>query len=289
VAARLARGRLENRRSPSPRLNPDCPLIMMHRQVFLRAAAATAFTVSLPRPVLAAPDAQALLVASDAIRNPGRAFRVTVTLAEFERGSQVDASVLHTYSRTLGESGQFVSLIQFVEPLRDAGKLLLKSGSDLWFYDPSTKASVRISPQQRLMGQASNGDVVTVNFARDYKVMQATEEAVTDGEKRQRAALRLSLTAAGDDATYATIEFWLDRESAAPIRARFFADSGRLLKTAFFRRYQRQLGVDRPTETVIIDGLNSQAITIVRLADFQARNLSPAWFQRDYLPRFQGE
>jgi hypothetical protein len=261
----------------------------LNRHAFLRTLGAAALTCGLPRPSVAAQDAQVLLATSDAIRNPGRPFRVTVTLAEFERGKQVDASVLHTYSRTVGDSGQFASVIQFVEPLRDAGKLLLKSGSDLWFYDPSTKASVRISPQQRLMGQASNGDVVTVNFARDYKVTQAAEETVTDGEKRQRAALRLQLASAGDDATYAAIEFWLDKETAAPIRARFFAESGRLLKTAFFRRFQRQLGADRPTETVIIDGLNNQAITIVRLEDYQAKNLPAAWFQRDYLPRFQGE
>lgn len=253
------------------------------------AAAVAPLLGGLPARAWANREPQALLAASDAVRNPGRPFRVTVTLAEFERGKQVDESLLHTFSRTLEDSGQFATLIQFVEPARDAGKLLLKTGSDMWFYDPSTKASVRISPQQRLMGQAANGDVVTVNFARDYKVQQAAEESVTDGERRKRDAVKLSLAAAVPDATYANIELWVDAESAAPIRARFLAESGRLLKTAFFRRFQRQLGADRPTETVIIDGVNSQAVTVVRLADFQSRNLPPSWFQRDYLPRFQGE
>lgn len=253
------------------------------------AAAAAPLLGGLATRAWANREPQALLVASDAVRNPGRPFRVTVTLAEFERGKQVDESLLHTYSRTLEESGQFASLIQFVEPARDAGKLLLKSGSDMWFYDPSTKASVRISPQQRLMGQAANGDVVTVNFARDYKVQQSVEESITDGERRKRDTLKLSLVAAVPDATYANIELWVDAETAAPVRARFFAESGRLLKTAFFRRFQRQLGADRPTETVIIDGVNSQAVTLVRLAGYQSRNLPLSWFQRDYLPRFQGE
>ena len=91
------------------------------------------------------------------------------------------------------------------------------------------------------------------------------------------------------EATYAAIELWVDSENRRPIKARFLADSGRLLKTAYYRRYQNQLGAERPTETVIIDGLNPQQVTLVRLSDFSARNIPTAWFQRDHLPRFQGD
>lgn len=237
----------------------------------------------------AAVDAQALLAASDAIRNPAQPFRATVTLTEFERGVQINATTLVSYARTLESGGQFVSLLRFVQPVRDAGKVMLKNGSDLWFYDPSTKASVRISPQQRLIGQASNGDVVTVNFARDYQASLAAEETIQDGERRNRRSYKLQLVATGEDATYGSIELWIDDTTSVPLKARFFADSGRLLKTAFYRRFQNQLGAERPTETVIIDGLQPQAVTIVRLTDYSMRNAPPAWFQRDYLPRFSAE
>lgn len=238
----------------------------------------------------AAPDAQALLAASDAVRNPGQPFRVTVTLTEFEKGQQVDTSQLVSYSRTLEQgNGQFASLLRFVQPARDAGKLMLKNGNDLWFFDPGTKASVRISPQQRLLGDASNGDVVTVNFARDYKASVAAEETITDGERKQRRAVKLALAAASDDASYAAIELWIDADSRWPLKARFLADSGRLLKTAYYRKFQQQLGAERPTETVIIDGINPQSVTIVRFSDYAARNIPASWFQRDFLPRFQGE
>ena len=78
------------------------------------------------------PDATALLAASDAIRNPGQAFSVTVTLTEFLNSKQVDTSTLVSYSR-LQASGQFATLIRFELPARDAGKLMLKNGNDLWF------------------------------------------------------------------------------------------------------------------------------------------------------------
>ncbi len=240
-------------------------------------------------PAHAATDAQAVLVASDAVRNPAQPFRVTLTITEYEKGQQVDTSTLVSYSRTLESGGQFASLVRFVQPARDAGKLMLKNGNDLWFYDPGTKASVRISPQQRLMGEASNGDVVTVNFARDYRAIVAAEESITDGDRKARRAHKLALTAANEDATYASIELWVDADSRWPLKAKFFADSGRLLKTAYYRRFQPQLGTERPTETVIIDGLNPQEVTIIRFSEYAARSIPAAWFQREFLPRFQGE
>ena len=240
-------------------------------------------------PALAAPSAEEILAASDAIRNPGRAFSVTVTLTEFQSGKQVDTSTLTSYSRTQQQGGRFSSLIRFVLPTRDAGKLMLKNGNDMWFYDPTNKASVRLSPQQRLLGQASNGDVATVNLAKDYKATLVGEEEVQDGERKTRKAYKLALAAAVPDVTYASIEMWVDAENNRPIKARFFAESSRLLKTVYYRRFQPQLGVERPTESVIIDGLNPQSVTLMRFSDYVARTIPETWMQRDFLPRFQPE
>lgn len=245
--------------------------------------------VSVFGPVWAAQPAEEILAASDAIRNPGRPFSVTVTLTEFQAGKQVDTSTLTSYSRTQQQGGQFASLIRFVLPARDAGKLMLKNGNEMWFYDPTNKASVRLSPQQRLLGQASNGDVATVNLAKDYKVTLAGDEEVQDGERRTRHAHKLALVAATPDVTYASIEMWVDAENNRPIKARFFAESSRLLKTVYYRRYQPQLGVERPTESVIIDGLNPQSVTLMRFSNYVARAIPDTWLQRDFLPHFQPE
>src|SRR3954453_18167929 len=136
---------------------------MMKKTMMLLAA----FTFSAG--AHAAPDAQEILAASDAVRNPDYPFGLTTTLTEYRNGKQTDASTLAVYSKAEKNGGQFRSLIRFVAPARDANKLMLKSGNDLWFYDPSNKASIRISPQQRLLGQAANGDIVTVNLAKDYR------------------------------------------------------------------------------------------------------------------------
>jgi len=236
-----------------------------------------------------APGAQAILAASDAIRNPGKPFRLTVTLIEYRNGRQANVNVLTVYSKADSHSGQFNSLIRWVSPPRDAGKLMLKNGNELWFYDPANKASVRISPQQRLLGQAANGDVVTINLAKDYRARLAAEEDIRDGERKLRACYKLALAAAAPDVTYHRVEMWIDRADNRPVKARFYSESGRLLKTAYYRHFKPELGSERPTETVIIDGLDPQWVTVMRYADYGWREVPDAWLQRDYLPRFKPE
>ncbi|GLU33357.1 outer membrane lipoprotein-sorting protein [Trinickia caryophylli] len=231
--------------------------------------------------------AQQLLEASDAIRNPGRPFSLTTTLTEFRGGQQTGTNTLTVYSKEDPATGQFNSLVRFDAPLRDANKLVLKNGSDLWFYDPNSQASVRISPQQRLLGQAANGDVVTVNFAKDYAATVAAEEDVLDGDHRNRHAYKLKLTARSPSVTYNAIEMWIDASTRQPVKARFYAESGTLLKTTYYRKFTQVLGADRPTETVIIDGLDPGWVTVMRYSNYAWRDIPDEWLQRAYLPHFQ--
>jgi outer membrane lipoprotein-sorting protein len=255
---------------------------------FLRLAVFAATAAFAPA-FAAQPDAQAILAASDAVRNPARPFGVVVTLIEYRNAKQTDGNTLSVYSKADTQGGQYRSLIRFVNPPRDANKLMLKNGNELWFFDPASQASIRISPQQRLLGQAANGDVLTVNLAKDYKAQWQGEEELVDGEKVRRTCHKLALSATSPDVTYHQIELWVDTATARPVKARFLAESGRLLKTAYYRKFSQQLGRERPTEVVIIDGLDPQWVTVMRYSDFAWRDVPDAWLQRDYLPRFKPE
>lgn len=265
----------------------------IHRRVFVRRLFGfLCLSLSLLAGIVHAepsPDPQKLLAASDAIRAPARSFVLTATLIEYRAGKQVDGNTLSIYSKPDAPGGAFRTLVRFAAPARDAGKLMLKNGNDLWFYDPANQASVRISPDQRLLGQAANGDVVTVNLAHDYTAELKGIEDIADGDRQSRRAYRLTLTGHGEGLTYQRIEIWIDAANDRPLKARFHAESGRLLKTAFYRRYTMQLGVERPTETVIIDGLDSNWVTVMRFSDYAWRDIPDAWLQRDYLPRFQAQ
>lgn len=224
-----------------------------------------------------------VLVASDAIRNPSVPFAITIQLTEYRNKQIADEGVLTAFARMNAGHGQFDTLVRINQPVRDTGKLMLKNGNEIWFYDPATKAGMRISPQQRLLGQASNGDVATVNLANDYTVAASSEETVTDGNRRETDCYKLKLEANSSSVTYRAIDYWVERGSNRPVKASFYAESGRLMKTAYYRRYESQLGRERPTETVIIDGVDPQQLTVMRYRDYRATDVPDAWFERSGL------
>lgn len=239
-------------------------------------------------PVTAAIDAQSLLAAADAVRNPAGSFSVQVDLTEYRNRREVGQSSLLVYSKPAPDSGQYNNLLRYLAPSDDANKLLLRNGRDLWFFDPSSKATIRISPQARLLGQASNGDVMSTNFARDYKAVLVGTETVKDSVGTSRTAAHLGLTASGPGATYGRADLWIDPGSAQPIKAEFRTAEGRLLKIAYFRGFKDVLGKSRPTETVIIDGVNPNWVTVMKTSNYAKRDVPQSWLQRDYLPRFGG-
>ncbi|MEM7678276.1 MAG: outer membrane lipoprotein-sorting protein [Myxococcota bacterium] len=246
---------------------------------------AATFTASVAS---AAVDPQRLLVSADNIRNPQGDFSVKVSLAEYRSRKLVGSSVLTVYSKLDGSSGQYNNLVGYLSPKREKGKLVLRNGVDLWFYDPSSKASVRISPQARLLGQASSGDVMSTNLASGYKATLVKKEKIKDDQKIIRTCAKLRVVAQRDNLPYDRIDYWVDEETARPLKAQFFTTEGRLLKTAYFRRYKMVLDQERPTETVIIDGLDSNWITVLRTTDFKWQDVPNTWLQRGFLPRFKG-
>jgi hypothetical protein len=223
------------------------------------------------------------------VRNPDKPFGLTIVLTEYRSAQEVDTNTLAIYSKVDGAGGRYRTLISYMGPPRDAGKLVLENGTEMWFYDPSSEASIRISPQQRLLGQASTGDVVTVNFAHDYHAVRSTAEDITDGDRSLRHCQRLDLDAAVADATYHRIELWVEQSSGRPVKGKFYSDSDHLLKTAYYRRFQTELGRERPTEVVIIDGLTPTWVTVMRYSAYTWRDIPDSWMQRDYLPRFRPE
>lgn len=258
-------------------------MIFLRRQLLL-----SAFGLLAPFPLLAASaSARDILAAADNIRNPDKPFRVVVTLLEYRKGKQTDQTTLSVLSRKNPRTGQFRSLIGYLAPARDRGKLILSNGADLWYFDPSSKASIRISPQQRLLGQAANGDVMTVSLANDYRATLAASEEIKDGDMQAVSCHKLNLTAAATYVTYHRIELWVSQSNNRPVRARYYSESGQLLKTAYFRRFENHLGKERPTETVIIDGLDPAWVTVMRVNGHAWRDVPETWFQRDYLPRYR--
>ena len=233
--------------------------------------------------------AEEIVAATDKVRNPAQPFRSTLRLTEYVGGQERSHDSLVLFSKEDRATGQFRNLVQYVEPARDAGKRVLLDGHSLWFYDPNSKASVRISAQQRLIGQAAVGDILTVNLAADYAPSVLGTEKIDDAARQPRQCWHLELKARTDLATYNRVEYWVEQGSYYPIKGKFYSDSGRLLKIAYFRNFAEQLGAIRPTETIIIDAVDSSLVTTASLGEYAYQEIPEAWFQRDYLPHVQAK
>lgn len=236
-----------------------------------------------------APSAGDIVAAADRVRNPEIPFRLSLTLVEYRSGQAHDSIGLAVHSKMDPATHQYKNLVRYSAPARDAGKLVLLSGGNMWFYDPASKASIRISAQQRLIGQASNGDVLTVNLAHDYKSRLLGVESIQDADHQARDTWHLDLTAATNEAAYARLETWIEQGTLRPVKTKFYSESGRALKLAYYRHYEPALGASRPLETIIIDAIDPHLITKVTASDYRAEDVQDAWFQREYLPRFSAE
>jgi len=233
-----------------------------------------------------AQSAQEIVAAADKVRNAEQSSRSTLVLTEYVSGQERSHSTFVLFSKE-DSAGNFRNLLQYVEPPRDAGKRVLLDGRSFWFFDPASQSSVRISAQQRLVGQAAIGDVLTVNLAVDYSATLLGTESIDDAARQKRTCWHLELKAATETAVYNRVEYWVEQGTFRPVKGKFYSDSGRLLKIIYYRNYMERLGAVRPAESVIIDAVDSTLATIAVFNESRFQDVPDAWFQRDYLPRLQ--
>ncbi len=175
---------------------------------------------------LATPDAAALLKQSDRFRNGWPSFVVHVKITDFAEGKPDEQ---HLYE--VSQKGTDKTYVEFMSP-REKGEHLLMLGDDMWVYLPDTSRPVRITPLERLTGDASNGDVARTNYATDYSPAYLRTEKVGSVDCNV-----LELTAKRKGATYQRILFWIRVEDARPVKAEFYLTSGKHIKSATFDEY----------------------------------------------------
>lgn len=253
------------------------------RRLVLAAAAGLPW---VSRPGIAATrSASDIISAVERLLDPVDAYRMFNTVVQFQDGKETDRIKVAVITKLDGRSGVWRDIVQYVDPPRDARKTLLNDGTALWFYDPASRASLRISAQQRLLGQASNGDVLTINYGRDYHSRLLGEETARDADKVAKDCWHLELLPMTEAAVYGRLEYWIDKNTMAIIKGKCYADSGQLLKLVFYRDQKPALGGIRPMQAILIDAVDARLVTTMTFSDFREASVPDAWFQRSYLPR----
>ena len=219
--------------------------------------------------------AQALLEKSDLQRNGWSSYVGRVKIANYESGK---ADEEHLYR--VSQKGADKTHVEFLSP-REKGSFLLMLGDDMWVYLPDTSRPVRITPLERLTGDASNGDVARTNYAYDYDAVYLRREKCGDTDCHV-----LELTARRKASTYHKIEYWLRVADARPVKAEFYLTSGKHIKSAIFDEYRPVAGTTRLTRMTLYDQIRKQSHSVLEFYDFQPRELPDKLFHQGRLDRF---
>jgi ABC-type lipoprotein release transport system permease subunit len=170
------------------------------------------------------------------------------------------------------------ALARTVEPRRLQGERILIAQHAMWYGKPGLRRPISISPQQRLVGEASNGDIASVQYSTDYKPVYMGEETV-DG----RRCHKLRLVATNDQVTYAAIVYYLDADSMLAVKADFLTAEGSVFKTAY-QKYENKVRVDGKiipfiSSMRIVNASFPDRVSTLEYSDVTPANLPGSLFQ----------
>lgn len=183
---------------------------------------------------------------------------------------------------TLIQADKNNSLVTFTAPAYSAGIKMLMQGRNMWLLSPDTKKPVPISPRQRLIGEASNGDIATTNYAQDYNARVLGEEKVGS-----EACYKLDLTAKNTKVTYDRIVYYIAKDSKLGIKAEYYTLSGKHFKTAYIH-YDNELQYNGRTSRFaskmeIIDELVKGQKTVLVYRNPEVKPLPLSLFDKNAL------
>lgn len=170
------------------------------------------------------------------------------------------------------------SLVLMKSPA-EKGQKVLMLGDDFWMLLPGSQRPLRITPMQKLLGDASIGDIATMSWSQDYKGKIIGEEKCDD-----KPCLRLSLQAVRKSVAYQRIELWLGKTRHEPIKADLYVQSEKLAKQARFVLDKPQA----PTavaEMILLDQLSSHKETRVRYISRKQKTVPEQWLNPMFLAK----
>jgi hypothetical protein len=227
-----------------------------------------------------AQDVSALLKAADRFRMSADNLQVDTQISVFNSDGSPDKERRYTVFVQAGHK----SLVLMQSPA-EKGQKVLMLGDDFWLLMPASQRPLRITPMQKLLGDASTGDVANMSWSEDYTgTLIGDEPCGGEGASATATCQHLSLKAARKGVTYQRIELWLGKARHEPVRADLYVQSDKLAKQARFV-------VDKPaaptmvTEMVLLDQLSNHKQTHVRYLSRKERTVPDTWLNPMFLAK----
>lgn len=213
---------------------------------------------------LAGWDDARLLARIDEFRVPDDPLRYQVTIRNLESGAEIDQDTFEVSSK--GSR----SRIAMLSP-RSKGQIVLVLERQMWIKMPKSKRVIRITPLQRLSGQASFSDLGRLRFGQ-YSVSKRSPV----GEAG--AVLELDLEAKVADLTFPRVRLQIDSREGFPLSAEVFLPSGKKFRTLTFGTPTAVLGRSVITRYTIQDEAQPQWTSELTVSDIRSVSLADNLF-----------
>lgn len=230
-------------------------------------------------PLAQAQDVATLLKATDKFRMTADNLQVDTQINVQNADGSPDKERRYTVFAQAGRK----SLVLMQSPA-EAGQKVLMLGDDFWLLMPGSQRPLRITPMQKLLGDASTGDIATLSWADDYSGKLVGDEPCDVLSPSGAKCQHLSLSATTKGVTYQRIELWVGKTRHEPVRADLYVLSDKLAKQAHFV-------MDKPsnptmvTEMVLADLVSNRKTTRVRYLSRKARVIPAEWLNPMFLVR----
>ena len=238
-------------------------------------------------PVFATDDVVRLLKQADAYRLPGASVRVD-TDVELYRDDALDKERRYTVYVKPGRR----SLVLMKSPA-EIGQKVLMLADQFWLLMPESQRPLRITPSQKLLGEASTGDIASMTWSEDYtgSIKDETDCPVAPAGLAELAApakprrcLHLDLNAARAGVTYARVELYLEKATRLPVMADLYVGSGRRAKQAWYAATSVD-GQQRIMAMLLIDEIQVHRRTVIRYRNMTLQEAPDAFFNPAALVR----
>lgn len=219
--------------------------------------------------------ADEIIAKVDEVRNPNEDFTTVAKVTSYKENREPRTATYEVMAK-----GKTMTIVKTLEPQTERGRSLLMRDKDFWAFFPDVAKPLRISFQERLIGDVANGDIARTNFAGDY-----TATLVRMDDFNDKKYYLLELIAKDDSTTYGKVRIWVETETFWPLKADFYAISGRFLKTCSYENYTSLAGKLRPSRLVLRDAVIKGQYSVIEYNQMDLSELPEKYFTKEYLKK----
>lgn len=206
------------------------------------------------------------------------------TIVKRDPGGSTSTTVAAMFRRD--KSDQFLILI--LEPAVDKGKGYLKTGDNLWLYDPVSRSFTFTSAKERFQNSsARNSDFNRSNYSQDYSVVSGKKEMLGKFD-----CTVLDLESNNNRVSFPKIRIWISDDNLVR-KIEDYSLSGQLMRTTAVPTYQKAGERWIPATVVILDHLVFRNIggkteyerTTISIKNPSLKPLPDSVYTKEYLER----